>query len=77
MHRRVVEHELAVTNSADQFHRLRRRRRSRHPARSRAPTALCRRSVQVLADVVKYVAKKRRPNVFAQVKLLLASVSEL
>src|SRR5438093_9579277 len=28
---------------------------------------------RVLADVVKYVREKRRPNVFAQVKLLLAS----
>jgi uncharacterized LabA/DUF88 family protein len=28
---------------------------------------------KVLADVVKYVREKRRPNVFAQVKLLLAS----
>jgi hypothetical protein len=28
---------------------------------------------KVLADIVKYVREKRRPNVFAQVKLLLAS----
>ena len=28
---------------------------------------------KVLVDVVKYVREKRRPNVFAQVKLLLSS----
>src|SRR3954454_20091226 len=63
-----------LTNSADQFIAYdidvdpSTPRAAPRPAAPSADEAY-----KVLADVVKYVREKRRPNVFAQVKLLLAS----
>src|SRR5215208_4578170 len=64
-----------LTSSADQFIAY---DVDVDPATPRAPQKPAQQTsidetFKVLADVVKYVREKRRPNVFAQVKLLLAT----